>query len=53
MISELRTVVDDLTDDKLMSTDLIFDEEECEEMSSSSFKGAIDNTEKLNLSEYK
>ena len=40
-------IVDDLADDKLVSANLSFDEEECEEISPYSFEGAIDNIEKF------
>ena len=40
-------IVDDLADDKLVNANLSFDEEECEEISPSSFEDAIDNIEKF------
>ena len=46
MTSEL-SAVDNLIDDKLMDANLSFDKEKCQEISLSSFKGAIDNIEKL------
>ena len=46
MTLELCTV-DDSTDDILMGANESVDEEECEEISPSSFKGAIDKVEKL------